>query len=365
VAAAAATGLVGLAAGSGVGVAAASAAKTPTTTTQPKERHTYPHVTVTSTMGDVLDNPAFAGFSQYMVPTEDVSRLATFEVFHSIPALSSWDPQTMVDGINFMIDQVNAGQTIFYPLYSAKEIAADPSKNSAGLFFIPGDPGKPLAVVAAGGGFRAVTSIQEAFPHAQKLHELGYNVAIVKYRVGTSLGQGQTTQTTPAGQTTQAQGQSAQNQKNVAVARATEDMAAAMKMLRNKAHAWHISLHDYSAWGSSAGGELMTAWASSGPNGAKAHGFQPPTVVVGAYTSPEQIEVAASFPPYFATDAADDHTVPVAGVEKVINQLKAKGVTVKYELYPSAGHGFGIGTGTPAAGWLDHAVAFWKAHMKG
>lgn len=52
----------------------------------------------------------------------------------------------MADGINFIIDQVNAGQS-----FTAR--AADASKSTAGIFDTPGDPDKPLAFVAAGGGF--------------------------------------------------------------------------------------------------------------------------------------------------------------------------------------------------------------------
>jgi hypothetical protein len=38
-------------------------------------------------------------------------------------------------------------------------------------------------------------------------------------------------------------------------------------------------------------------------------------------------------------------------------------VEVEYRRFQSAGHGFGLGTGTDAEGWLDSAVRFWKRHM--
>jgi acetyl esterase/lipase len=320
-------------------------------TTQPKELHSYPYLTVTSTFGDILDHPAFAGFSLYMIPTENTQNAQGLRplTVESLPPLvhAAWDPQTMIDGLNFMIDQVNAGDTIFYPLYSEKQIAADDSKKAAGMFFIPGDPAKPLAVIAAGGAFRAVVSIQEAFPHAKAMHELGYNVAILKYRVNSFL-----VGTDPA----------TPEQTATAVAWAKEDMAAAMQMLRDNTRAWHISLDHYSVWGSSAGGVIMSAWASNGPDGATAHGFHPPAVVVNAYTPSEQIEASESLPPYFVTIAADDDTVSVPGVDAFVDRLKAAGVEVEYERYPSGGHGFGLGVGTSAYGWFDHAIAFWEAH---
>jgi acetyl esterase/lipase len=306
---------------------------------------------VTSTFADIIDHPAFEGFSLYMLPTENTQNAQGLRplTIESLPPLvqAAWDPQTMVDGLNFMIDQVNAGETIFYPLYSEKEIAADDTKNSAGLFFIPGEADKPLAVIAAGGAFRSVVSIQEAFPHAKAMHELGYNVAVLKYRVNNFL-----VGYEPA----------TEEQTATAIQWAKDDMAAAMQLLRDNARAWHISFGDYSVWGSSAGGVIMSAWASKGPAGAEAHGFPAPTVVVNAYTPANLIEASESLPPYFVTIAADDGTVSVPGVDEFVDELKADGVEVEYERYPSGGHGFGLGVGTSAFGWFDLAIAFWRAH---
>jgi acetyl esterase/lipase len=333
------------------GKAASPTTLTPATTgtTQPKVRHSYPHVTAKTKFSDIVNNPAFAGFGPYVLPTENpqqvqAMQLATPDVLHNVPELRAWDTQTLVNGFNFMIDEVNAGNKVWYPLYSAKQVAADPSKKSAGLWFIPGDPGKPLAVIAPGGGFRAVASLQEGFPLAQKLHELGYNVAIVKYRVNSGGGK---------------------EPKDAAVKRATDDLAVAMTMLHDNADAWRISLDNYSTWGSSAGGELMNAWASDEPTGAKAHGFSPPAVVVDAYTPPDQTKATASLPPYFIVQGADDQVVSVPDVDKFVSDMKNVGADVKYTKFPAVGHGFGIGTGTSASGWYKNAVAFWKAHTNG
>ena len=36
----------------------------------------------------------------------------------------------------------------------------------------------------------------------------------------------------------------------------------------------------------------------------------------------------------------------------------------EFHVYPGLSHGFGIGTGTVAEGWLNDAVAFWEKHMQ-
>lgn len=42
------------------------------------------------------------------------------------------------------------------------------------------------------------------------------------------------------------------------------------------------------------------------------------------------------------------------------DHLKAFGTDTEFHLYPGLRHGFGLGIGTEAEGWLDDAVAFWE-----
>jgi acetyl esterase/lipase len=275
----------------------------------------------------------------------ELSRGVSIEVMASI--IGSWNPQSMVDGLNFMIDEVNAGATIFHPLYSEQEVERDESRATAGMFFVAGDPDKPLAVVAAGGGFNSVASIQEAFPHARALHELGFSVAILKYRIDPGL--------EPGG--------GSPDRFERAFQRTNDDMAALMALLRENAEQWDLSLDGYSVWGSSAGGMVVSAWGSDGPMGAEAHGFEPPAVIINAYTPPRLIKASPSFPPYLAVIAADDELVPVAGVDQLVDDLREEGVEVEYLRFDGGQHGFGLGVGTPAEGWLTDAVAFWKDHL--
>jgi len=46
-----------------------------------------------------------------------------------------------------------------------------------------------------------------------------------------------------------------------------------------------------------------------------------------------------------------------------VENLRNSGVYVEYHRYETAGHGFGLGTGTDAEGWLDIAVQFWKENI--
>lgn len=43
--------------------------------------------------------------------------------------------------------------------------------------------------------------------------------------------------------------------------------------------------------------------------------------------------------------------------------MSAIGIDTEFHIYEGLGHGFGLGTGTVAEGWIDDAVAFWEKQM--
>lgn len=63
------------------------------------------------------------------------------------------DTDKTVEIANYMKDHAEAGETIFYDIYTAEEKAVDPAKEDTGLFFFKGDPGARFAVCNAGGGY--------------------------------------------------------------------------------------------------------------------------------------------------------------------------------------------------------------------
>jgi hypothetical protein len=44
--------------------------------------------------------------------------------------------------------------------------------------------------------------------------------------------------------------------------------------------------------------------------------------------------------------------------------LRQSGTDVEYHKYKSIGHGFGLGTGTIADGWIFEAIRFWEASIR-
>ena len=42
------------------------------------------------------------------------------------------------------------------------------------------------------------------------------------------------------------------------------------------------------------------------------------------------------------------------------HRIRTNGTPAQIEVFDGLGHGFGLGTGTSAEGWIDNAVAFWE-----
>lgn len=50
-------------------------------------------------------------------------------------------------------------------------------------------------------------------------------------------------------------------------------------------------------------------------------------------------------------------------MERRVEALRAAGTRVEYRKYPNVGHGFGLGVGTSAEGWIFEAIRFWEKSM--
>jgi acetyl esterase/lipase len=139
---------------------------------------------------------------------------------------------------------------------------------------------------------------------------------------------------------------------------AAEDLAAATAWVFRNSEMLEVSTEDYSLWGGSAGARMVGDIALNGVSAYGGGDLPKPATALIAYTG--QSTYSCDFPPAFITVAANDGIVNVATVERRVENLRNAGVDVEYRRYQSAGHGFGLGTGTDAEGWLDLAVRFWE-----
>lgn len=288
--------------------------------------------TVESKIKDVINDSAFGEYGRLIFPVDiniDDS-LEIKNVSSILPWYSEVSPSKTAEIVNYMKNQVTDGNQIFYDIYSDEEKEADPAKKDTGLFFFRGDKGAKSAVVNAGGGFVYVAGIHDSFPHALELSKKGFNAFALIYR--------------PGAQT------------------ACEDLARAIAFLYEHEDELQIDMSDYSLWGGSAGAR-MAAWLGS--YGTPAFGereYPRPAAVIMQYTGLSQITGVE--PPTYACVGTNDGIASYRSMERYISQIKSSGTDAKIEVFNGLSHGFGIGEGTVAEGWLDNAVDFWKKNMR-
>ena len=295
---------------------------------------TYYSLKPTDSIKTLLEHPAFSGFGRHLLPRSSdasnsdlpLSRISSLLPYHSHVNIS-----VVLAALNHMVDKAKEGETLFYHFYTESQRQQEPEKNDTGLFFFRGNPGAPFAVICPGGGFSYVGSVHEGFPYALELSKKGYNAFVLKYRVG--------------------QGGTA----------ATTDLAAALSFIVKNADSLAVNPDGYSLWGSSAGARMAASLASYGTASFGGSQINAPSIVVMAYTG--HTDFTPNDPPTFVTVSENDPIINVAAVERRIRTMRNAGIEVAYQKYENVGHGFGLGTGTEAEGWIDLAIQFWATHI--
>jgi acetyl esterase/lipase len=294
------------------------------------------HLGVESTIGDLLRHPAFAGFARLILPWDGRAydeQMRLTRIGSLLPYHSHVDAKTVASALNRMIDEAARGRTVFYRFYSEVETRQEPARGNTGLFFFRGRPGAPFAVVCPGGGFSYVASVHEGFPHAAAISSQGYNVFVLKYRAGHGE------------------------------AIATRDLAAAVTYVHRNAEALGVSTRGYSLWGSSAGARMAAAIGSHGVRHYGGGDVPKPAAVVMAYTA--HSDTSSAEPPTFVVVGERDAIAPPAVMERRVEALRRAGTVVEFREYDGLGHGFGLGTGTSAEGWVFEAIRFWERSTGG
>jgi acetyl esterase/lipase len=290
------------------------------------------HLETRSTIRDILHHPSFAGFSHLILPWDDRAYDDDLQLTHIgslLPYHSHVDPEAVTSALNRMIDDGSNGRTVFYRFYSKAQMQQQPGRKHTGLFFFRGSPGAPFAVICPGGGFSYVASVHEGFPYAEAISRKGYNAFVLKY-------------------------QTVYGEKV-----ATQDLAVAISYILRNAATLGVGTKGYSLWGSSAGARMA---AQIGSQGAAKYGgsdVPKPSAVIIAYTA--HSDYSSDEPPTFVVVGEHDGIAPPAVMEARVEALRKSGTAVEYHKYKHLGHGFGLGIGTSAEGWILEAIRFWES----
>ena len=283
-----------------------------------------------SKIEDVKHDPVFGSYGRLLFPVEDAYYSGDTLEDLGLTYYSHIDPDETVEIVNTLRARAEAGQTIFYDIYTAEEKAADPAKEDTGLFFFKGTPGEKFAICNAGGAFAYVGAMQDSFPHALELSQKGYNAFALIYR--------------PGAQT------------------ACEDLARAIRFIFDHADELEVDTDCYSLWGGSAGAR-MAAWLGTyGPEAFGGGDLPRPGTVIMQYTGLS--EYSESDPPTYACVGDRDGIANWRVMQARLEAMQQAGIDTEFHVYSGLGHGFGLGTGTSAEGWINDAVSFWEQQMK-
>ena len=279
---------------------------------------------------DVINDPSFGGYGRLIFPVDSGYMSGNTLGDMRLTWYSNIDPDKTVEICNYMKNHAAAEDTIFYDIYTDAEKKADPDKEDTGLFFFRGDPGAKFAVINAGGGFAYVGAMHDSFPHALELSKKGYNAFALIYR--------------PGAQT------------------ACEDLARAIAFIHEHADELEVDTDGYSLWGGSAGGR-MSAWLGSyGTESFGERAYPRPAAVIVNYTGLS--EVTGDEPPTYSAVGTNDGIAYWKTMQIRINGIKANGTDAEIEIFAGLSHGFGLGTGTVAEGWIDRAKEFWEQQLQ-
>lgn len=306
------------------------------------------YFTPESSLSDVANDPAFnrsmhmdtaeenlteANFGRLLFPANTGYYGGTKLNNLSLTWYGSLDTEETVEIVNTLKTRAEEGDVIFFDIYFDEEKKADPNKEDTGLFFFRGNHGAKTAICNAGGGFVYVGAMQDSFPHALELSKMGYNAFVLIYRPGWDT--------------------------------AMEDLGRALSFLYDHAEELDIDMENYSLWGGSAGARMAATLGNSD----YLHYY------TGRTDIPQAAAVIMQYTGHSETSKNDVTTYACVGTRDGIanwrtmeNRLDTLtsiyGIPTEFHSYEGLGHGFGLGTGTVAEGWINDAVAFWEAQIK-
>lgn len=141
---------------------------------------------------------------------------------------------------------------------------------------------------------------------------------------------------------------------------AYEDLARALEFIFDKASTLGVSTEGYSLWGGSAGARMAATL------GNLAYLRQ----LTGRTDIPQASAVIMQYTGYSTVSQYDAPTYACVGtsdgiaswrtMQARLQALSRLGIPTEFHAYEGLPHGFGLGTGTVAEGWINDAINFWQ-----
>lgn len=288
---------------------------------------------INTTVGEVISNPAFEDFGRLLFPVDrtvtDDMTLAEISTSRVYTWYNNIQSDKTVEIINALAERAENGQQIFYSIYSEEEMQADESKRDTGLFFFKGEAGAKFSIMNAGGGFAYVGAMHDSFPHALEVSKMGYNAFALIYRPDDPY----------------------------------NDLAKAIEFIYDHAEELEVDTDYYSLWGGSAGARMAATLGNADNLTAltQRKDIKQAGAVIMQYTGYNS--VSSSDAPTYACVGTSDGIANYKTMQNRLEMLESYSIATEFHAYEGLSHGFGIGTGTNADGWIYDAVSFWENQM--
>ena len=144
---------------------------------------------------------------------------------------------------------------------------------------------------------------------------------------------------------------------------ACEDLARAIAFIHEHAAELQIDTKNYSLWGGFAGAQMVAWLGSFGTENFGEKKYPRPVAVIMQYTGLS--EVFGNEPPTYNCVGTHDGIANWRTMDAWIKKIRANSMPAQIEIFDGLRHGFGLGEGTVAQGWIDHAINFWIQNTGG
>lgn len=323
-------------------------------------------ITTETTMGEIRSDPRVQASGIWTNSKfRDIKPLQTY--YYNKQTLAEFvggeNAEASAAGLNLAVENYEAGRQVTYKLYSDEEIAADPTKEVAELNYFPAKtPNAKYALVLSGNISTRTAELKECISTAYELHEKGYAVFTMRYRVF----------------------------QNASDNAPLDDIGRAVQFITEHAKVFDVQTENYALLGYSSGGHLLGLFCGR-ELGYQKYKVPKPGALLLAYPINDFFEykpiyhlamdphtlqsryyewtisgcITDDYPPVFHWYGMDDYVFPLLwypAQRPALNKaLQAHHIPYEERLYKRATHGVGTGTNTDAEGWLDDAAAFWEA----
>ena len=274
-------------------------------------------------INDVMNDAAFGDYGRLIFPVNTGYWSGTTLEQLQLTWYNYIDPDKTVEVCNYLRAHAD---NCFIDIYTEAEKQTNPDLRNTGLFFFRGNKGQPFAICNAGGGFSYVGAMHDSFPHALELSKQGYNAFALIYRPGDAY----------------------------------EDLARVITYICDHADELGVQRDGYSLWGGSAGARMAATLGNSANLRSLTGRTDLPqaSVVIMQYTG--YTTVSQYDGPTYACCGTNDGIASWRTMQSRLESLSALGIPTEFHSYNGLPHGFGLGTGTVAEGWLQDAIRFWQ-----